>query len=83
MIKPKYTKLRIILVATIIFFSLAPMLIVGIGIPFLYKDIPCIVLAMFIAWQNICNTEYEVKSILRGESNARISNKGFASNSRF
>ena len=58
-------------------------LFVGIGIPYMYKDISCIVLAMFIAWQNICNTEYEVKSILRGESNARISNKGFASNSRF
>ena len=39
MIKPKYTKLRIILVATIIFFSLAPMLIVGIGIPFQFSDL--------------------------------------------
>lgn len=28
-------------------------LFVAIGIPYIYKDIPCIVLAMFVAWQNI------------------------------
>ena len=39
MIKPKYTRLRIILVATILFFSLAPMLIVGIGIPSQFSDL--------------------------------------------
>jgi len=28
-------------------------LFVGIGIPYMYKDIPCIILAMFVAWQKI------------------------------
>ena len=32
-------------------------LFVGIGIPFIYKDIPCIILAMFIAWQSISLNE--------------------------
>lgn len=39
MTQSKYTKLRIVLVVTILFFSLAPMLIVGIGIPFQFSDL--------------------------------------------
>ncbi len=38
-------------------------LFVGIGIPFLYKDIPCIVLGMFIAWQKISYSE--INTIIR------------------
>lgn len=36
-------------------------LFVGIGIPYLYKDIPCIVLAMFIAWQSISKSKIAEK----------------------
>lgn len=39
-------------------------LFVGIGIPYLYKDIPCIVLAMFIAWHKICLSDCELKDNL-------------------
>lgn len=35
-------------------------LFVGIGIPYLYKDIPCIILAMFVAWQRISFDELGV-----------------------
>lgn len=31
----------------------AMFIFIGLGIPYIYKDIPCIILAMFIAWQNI------------------------------
>lgn len=40
-------------------------LFVGIGIPYMYKDIPCIVLAMFIAWQSISIDEIKGKSLLK------------------
>ena len=32
-------------------------LFVGIGIPYIYKDIPCIILAMFTAWQGISKSK--------------------------
>lgn len=36
-------------------------LFVGIGIPFMYKDIPCIILAMFVAWQKISIAKPELR----------------------
>lgn len=37
-------------------------LFVGIGIPYMYKDIPCIILAMFIAWQKISYDKLNIKA---------------------
>ncbi|MBQ2971221.1 MAG: O-antigen ligase family protein [Ruminococcus sp.] len=37
-------------------------LFVGIGIPYIYKDIPCIILAMYIAWQRISLGELRLQS---------------------
>lgn len=58
-------------------------LFVGVGIPYLYKDIPCIILAMFVAWQNISfekikNNSHEI--INEVEKNERIADKSFAGN---
>lgn len=41
-------------------------LFVGIGIPYLYKDIPCIILAMFVAWQNISVKKPEIRRTTLG-----------------
>ncbi len=37
-------------------------LFVAIGIPYIYKDIPCIILAMYIAWQRISLDELRLQS---------------------
>ncbi|MDO4747764.1 MAG: O-antigen ligase family protein [Eubacteriales bacterium] len=37
-------------------------LFVGIGIPYLYKDIPCIILAMYISWQRTSLDELGLRS---------------------
>ena len=58
-------------------------LFVGIGIPYIYKDIPCIILAMFIASQKISfDTLKEEQSIIveKGVINEQISNQGLTSN---
>lgn len=58
-------------------------LFVGIGIPYLYKDIPCIVLAMFIASQKISFDklkESASNSIEEGVINEQISNQSLTSN---
>ena len=36
-------------------------LFIGIGIPYLYKEIPCVVLAMFVAWQKISFEKFQLK----------------------
>lgn len=41
-------------------------LFVAIGIPYLYKDIPCIVLAMFVAWQKISIAKPELRRTTLG-----------------
>lgn len=58
-------------------------LFVGIGIPYLYKDIPCIILAMFVAWQKISfdklkETGFEIVS--EEEKNERITDKSITNN---
>ena len=40
-------------------------LFVGIGIPYIYKDIPCIILAMFIASQKISFEKIEERNALK------------------
>ena len=40
-------------------------LFVGIGIPYMYKDIPCIILAMFIASQKISFDKIEERKVIR------------------
>lgn len=55
-------------------------LFVGIGIPYMYKDIPCIILAMYIAWQSICMSEPVIKGKLIGDGYGKFSNKSIASN---
>lgn len=37
---------------------------IGAGIPFLYKDVPCIVLAMLVAWQGLCFEEIHEGKII-------------------
>ena len=39
-------------------------LFVGIGIPYMYKDIPCIILAMFIASQKISFDKIEERKAI-------------------
>jgi hypothetical protein len=54
-------------------------LFVGIGIPYIYKDIPCIILAMFIASQKISYDklkEQDNQPITEGASSEPITNKG-------
>ena len=49
-------------------------LFIGIGIPYIYKDLPCIILAMFIAWQRISLTtliENSHEILTEEEKNAR------------
>ena len=40
-------------------------LFVGIGIPYMYKDIPCIILAMFIASQKISFDKIEERKAVK------------------
>lgn len=57
-------------------------LFVGIGIPYIYKDIPCIILAMFIASQEISFSkleEHEMQPLTEGVSSEPITNQGTAS----
>lgn len=58
-------------------------LFVGIGIPYMYKDIPCIILAMFVAWQKISFDKLKESShevITEVEKNERITGKSLANN---
>ena len=50
-----------------IFVYLIGFLFIGIGIPFMYKDIPCVLLGMFIASQNISFQELRKKGACSGE----------------
>lgn len=61
-------------------------LFIGIGIPYIYKDIPCIVLAMFVAWQNISFDKLKKNNhelITEEEKNEQISGKSPAGVIRF
>lgn len=56
-------------------------LFVGIGIPYIYKDIPCIILAMFIASQKISFDKIEERKAVRaseGETSESKTNQSFA-----
>ncbi len=55
-------------------------LFVGIGIPYLYKDIPCIVLAMYVSWQKISLDELGLQSYSKNGGNryGENSNKSIA-----
>ncbi len=58
-------------------------LFVGIGIPFIYKDVPCIVLAMFTAYQKLefdRLTENNYEILTEVEKNERSSDKSIAGN---
>lgn len=59
--KEVYTKTDRVFQKEMLAFYIA-FLFIGIGIPYIYKDIPCIVLAMFIAWQRISLDELGLKS---------------------
>ena len=52
-------------------------LFVGIGIPYLYKDIPCIILAMYVSWQKISFDELGINTYYKRGTNVnrRITNK--------
>ena len=57
-------------------------LFVGIGIPYMYKDIPCIILAMFIASQRISFDklkENATETVAEGDTSEPITNKGITS----
>lgn len=57
-------------------------LFVGIGIPYLYKDIPCIILAMFIASQKISFdklNDVETHNVSREVNRESITNKSLTS----
>lgn len=57
-------------------------LFVGIGIPYMYKDIPCIILAMFIASQKISFEklkENATETVAEGDTSEPITNKGITS----
>lgn len=57
-------------------------LFVGIGIPYMYKDIPCIILAMFIASQKISFEklkENATEAVAEGDTSEPITNKGITS----
>lgn len=57
-------------------------LFVGIGIPYMYKDIPCIILAMFIASQRISFDklkENATEAVAEGDTSEPITNKGITS----
>lgn len=56
-------------------------LFVGIGIPYIYKDIPCIILAMFIASQKISFDKIEERKAVRaseGETSESKTDQSFA-----
>ena len=58
-------------------------LFVGIGIPYIYKDIPCIILAMFIASQKISFDKLKEAAIImveKGVNNEQVSNQSITSN---
>lgn len=60
-----------------------PFLFVGIGIPYIYKDIPCIILAMFIASQKISFDmlkEEQSNIVEQGVINEQISNQSLTNN---
>lgn len=59
-------------------------LFVGIGIPYLYKDIPCIILAMYVSWQKITFDELGINIYnKRGvKVNGKITNKSIANFNR-
>ena len=60
-----------------------PFLFVGIGIPYIYKDIPCIVLGMFIASQKISFDklkECSSNSVEERVINEQVSNQSLTSN---
>lgn len=50
-------------------------LFVGIGIPYIYKDIPCIILAMFIASQKISFKKIEERNALKDSEGAASDTK--------
>ena len=56
-------------------------LFVGIGIPYMYKDIACIILAMYVSWQKISFDELGINhQDKRGvRLNEKNTNKGIAS----
>lgn len=57
-------------------------LFVGIGIPYIYKDISCIILAMFIASQKISIDKLKgnaTESVAEGDTSEPITNKGITS----
>lgn len=57
-------------------------LFVGLGIPYMYKDIPCIILAMFIASQKISFDklkENATETVAEGDTSEPITNKGITS----
>lgn len=57
-------------------------LFVGIGIPYMYKDIPCIILAIFIASQKISFDklkENATEMVAEGDTSEPITNKGITS----
>lgn len=57
-------------------------LFVGIGIPYIYKDIPCIILAMFIASQKISFEKMKnnaTEMVAEGDTSEPITNKGLTS----
>ena len=59
-------------------------LFVGIGIPYIYKDIPCIVFGMFIASQKISFDklgEAQFEAVSEGVINEQISNQSLTNNS--
>ena len=61
-------------------------LFVGIGIPYIYKDIPCIILGMFIASQKISFDKLKEKSteqVAEGVIHEPVPNESIATFSRF
>lgn len=75
-----YTKTNRVFQKEMLAFYIA-FLFVGIGIPYLYKDIPCIVLAMYVSWQKISFDELGINAYnKRGvKKNEKITNKSITS----
>ena len=57
-------------------------LFVGVGIPYMYKDVPCIILAMFIASQQIAFNKLKEPSVVineEGDNSETIPNQSITS----